>query len=531
MPVDALEEVPFLKQRRLQFDSMAEMIFTRAQETPDQAHVIFYDEVITYSQTNERANKVANFLKEKGVTRGDVVSEMIMNSPNIYYALFGIQKLGAIGHAINYLLKGPEIAYVLDDCRPKVVFVGSEFMKDFARGYEMAQHKPIIIEVVTDVKHDENIAQGTLAEILEKYPSDEALVPQLPDDPFILLYSSGTTGLPKGILVPNRAEMSCCRALATSGVFAGDDVMMIILPMFHTNPLCVWTYPVTYAGQTICIRSGFSPTDFWPAIIENEVTLLMGVPAMYDYVYNTIDPATVDTSRLKLRYAISGAAPLRVDLIRDFKEQYNVDIIEGYGLTEVVGVSTLNPLRGKKKPGSVGVALPEQQVEILDDKNNPIPQGQRGEVCMKGDAVMIGYMNKPEATAETIIDGWLHSGDIGYIDEEGYLYIVDRKKDMINRGGENIYPREVELAIEAHPKVGEVAVIGVPDQALGERVKAFVVPKEGLALTGEELREFLADRIAKYKIPEFIDITSDIPRNPTGKILKTELRKLAQERA
>ncbi|MGS0744339.1 class I adenylate-forming enzyme family protein [Syntrophomonas erecta subsp. sporosyntropha] len=530
-PTVTLEELSFLKGRQLEFDSIAEMFITRVQESPDDIYVYYYDQAITYAQTNERANKVANYLKDKGVKKGDVVSVMILNSPECYYTMFGAQKIGAVAGAVNYMLKGPEIAYVLDDCKPKVAFVGSDFMKDFAAGYALANHKPIVVEVKTDIEHGENIAEQNLADILANYPSDEALVPQSLDDPFLLLYSSGTTGVPKGILSANRAELAVARSFLQTGLFQGNDVMLIILPMFHTNPICVWTYPLAYAGQTLCIRKAFSPSDFWPTVIQYGVTLAMGVPAMYSYIFNSVDPDSIDGSKLKLRYAVCGAAPLPVELIRGFKEKFGVEILEGYGLTEVIGLSTINPPLGIKKPGSIGPAIPGQPLEIMDDDNNILPRGEKGEICTGGDFNMLGYLNKPEVTKETLKDGWLHTGDIGYMDEDGYVYIVDRKKDMINRGGENIYPREIEIVIEEHPKVGEVAVIGIPDNDLGERVKAFIVPKPGQELTGNEIKDFLKDKIAKYKIPEFIDITDNIPRNPTGKIMKQELKKMEQKKS
>lgn len=530
-PKVSIYDLPFLKGRRLDFNSIAEVLVTRAQESPDAIHVYYYEETITYSQTNQRANRVANYLKENGVKKGDVVSVMVLNSPEVYYTMFGAQKIGAVAGAINYSLKGPEIAYVLDDSKPKVAFVGSEFMQDFAAGYALAGHKPIVVEVKTEAQHDETIAATTLADILSKYPVDEALAAQSLDDPFILLYSSGTTGNPKGILISNRAQFAVCKSILATGIYQDNEVMMIIMPMFHTNPLCVWSYPMTYAGLTLCIRKSFSPADFWPSVLRYGVTLGMGVPAMYSYIYNSADPATIDKSKLKLRYAVCGAAPLPVELINGFSEKFDISILEGYGLTEVTGLSTLNPPLGQKKIGSIGPAIPGQFVEIMDDDNNVLPRGEKGEICTYGDFNMIRYLNKPEATAETVKDGWLHTGDVGYMDEEGYIFIVDRKKDMINRGGENIYPREVEIAIEGNPKVGEVAVIGIPDKHLGEKVKAFIVPKPGETLTAEEIKEFLKDKLAKYKQPEFVEVTGNIPRNPTGKILKKELKEMEAAKA
>ena len=504
------------------------MFTVRAREIPEKIHVIYYDQKITYGQTNERSNKVANYLKEKGIQEKEVVSLMVLNSPEMYYVMLGAQKIGAVAGIINFALMGPEIAHVLDDSKPRVVFVGSEFMAVFAKGYDLASHKPIIVEVKTDDTPVADIAEQKLADILKVYPADEALVRMNPDDPFLLLYSSGTTGLPKGILLSNKGQLEICHAMAKIGLVTGDnEIMLILLPMYHINPIGVWTYPMTFMGQTLCIRKAFSPQDFWPAILENEVTILMGVPAMYNYVYSSIDVSTMDRSKLKLKFAFCGAAPLSVELIKGFKEKFDTEIIEGYGLTEAIGVSTANPPMGKRKPGSCGLVMPGQEIQILDMHRHPAGPGEKGEVCIKGGNTMIAYLNNPDATKETLINGWLHTGDIGYRDEEGFLFVVDRKKDMINRGGENIYPREIEIAIEALPQVLAVAVIGIQDDALGERVKAVIEPVKPGILTPDMVKDYLKDKLAKYKIPEFIEMVEAIPRNPTGKILKYKLRENA----
>ncbi|MBP7342424.1 MAG: long-chain-fatty-acid--CoA ligase [Smithellaceae bacterium] len=519
-----LAEVPQLTGRKLDFENIAEMFLTRVRERPDDPLVYFYDEVITYAQVNDRANAVANYLKGKGVKKGDIISVMVLNAPEIYYTMFGAQKLGSVTGAVNYMLKGPEIAYVLEDSRPSVAFVGSEYMEEFAKGLRLSAHKPVVVEVVTDAQHAETIAETTLDEILRTFPPDECLVPQAADDPVMLMYSSGTTGMPKGILLSHRNELCICKGSAIFGRSEPGDVFMIVLPMFHVNPLCVWTYPIIYQGLSVCIRKSFSPKDFWPAILRYGVTTVQGVPAMFSYVYNAIDPASIDFSRMKLRMAFTGAAPMPVELIHGFKEKFGIEVVDGYGLTEATGVSTT--CSGiPENIGSIGMAYPGLEVEIMDDDNNILPYGERGEICVRGDAVMIGYLNKPEATAESLRDGWLHTGDMGHMDELGYVYISGRKKEMINRGGENIYPREIEIPLEQHPKIAEAAVVGAPDPALGERVRACIILQDGCTMTDEEVRDYLADKLAKYKLPEFVEFMADFPRNPTGKILKKELKK------
>lgn len=520
-----LEELETLKGKQLDFENISEMLVARAKEIPDDVLAYYYDDVVTYGQTNQRCNQVAAFLKEKGVGKGDIVSTMVLNSPDIFYCMFSTQKLGAIAGSINYMLKGPEITYVLEDSKPKVAFVGSEFMPEFAIGYNASNHKPFVVEVVTDAKHSAAITQLTLKEILERYPDDECLVPQAMDDPTLLLYSSGTTGMPKGILLSNRNELSICKNKAAVGATLPGDVMLVILPMFHTSPLCVWTYPTIYQGSTLCIRKSFSPADFWPTIIQYGVTTVQGVPAMYDYVYNIAEPEKIDYDKLRLRLAYTGAAPMSVKLIQDFDEKFNVEVVEGYGLTEACGVSATTA-GVEHRTGSLGIAFPGLEVEIMDENNQIKPYGERGEICVKGEAIMLGYLNKPEATAEALKEGWLHTGDMGYMDEEGFIYIVGRIKEMINRGGENIYPREIEIPLEKHPDIAEVAVVGMPDAALGERVRACVVLRESATLSADDIIDYLKDKIAKYKLPERVDFMDALPRNPTGKVLKKHLKEM-----
>lgn len=528
MPIIQLDVQPHLRGRRLEFESIAQMLTIRSKETPEAPHVYYYDQKLTYRDTNDRANQIANFLKEKGIKKGDIVAVMILNAPEIYYAMWGAQKLGVVALAINYCLKGPEIAYVLDDSKPKVVFVGSDYIDEFTQGFKQADCKPYVVEVVTQVKHESTIAKDKMTDILKNYSTDECLVSQSLDDPFLLLYSSGTTGQPKGILLSNRAQLSQCRNFNRQGYIKGNDVMMIMLPMFHTNPLCVFTYPLSYAGQAICIRTKFSTSEFWPAVVKYGITIIMGVPTMFDYILNKADSIHVDQSNVKIRYAFTGGASLSLATRRRFKEKYNIDFLVGYGLTEGCGGNTTEPALGHFKKGSCGMTHSEEQIEILDDEGNILPNNVDGEVCIKGDCVMMGYLNKPEESAKIMRSGFLHTGDVGHFDDEGYLYIMDRKGDMIIRGGENIYPRHIEIVLEEHPMVAEVAVIGVPDEYLGQQVKAYIVPRQKGAMTAEETRQWLMERMATYEVPELYEFVARLPRTPSGKVQKFKLRKCNQ---
>jgi long-chain acyl-CoA synthetase len=527
MKVAPLENVNILKDKQTEFSSIGEMIITRAHEIPDKVHVSYYDQSITYRQMNERSNQVAAYLRKQGVKKGDVVSFMIPNSPEIYYCMFGTQKLGGIAGGINTMLKAPEILHVLNDSKPKAIFIGSQYMEEFTLAFEKADAKPLIIEVTGTAPSSSSLPATTMEKILTEYPADDILEDIKPEDPYLLLYSSGTTGKSKGIILSQQAELTMCKDVARLEIFDEGDCMLIILPMFHSNAICVWTYPLTYLGLRLCIRTSFSPPDFWPSIIDNQVTHMLAVPTMYAYVNSVIDPATVDLTKSKLRFAMTGAAPFPAEIRDTFLKNYGIEILEGYGLTEASGFSTGN-LNVPVKFGSIGVGLPSQEISIMDKKGHLLGPDQHGEICIRGLATMSGYLNNPEATAETLKDGWLHTGDAGYMDAEGYVYMIGRTKEMINRGGENIYPREIELVLENHPGIQAAAVVGVPDPALGERVKACIIPKVQGSLTGDEIKKYLSDKIAKYKIPDYVEFRTEFAVNSSGKIMKYQMKNIPE---
>jgi long-chain acyl-CoA synthetase len=338
----------------------------------------------------------------------------------------------------------------------------------------------------------------------------------------MLMYSSGTTGKPKGILLTNMNEMHICRSMPVGNVYQDDEVFLLLAPMFHVSPLCIYTYSSIYMGHSIVIRSMFSPTDFWPTVIKYGVTCVWGTPAMFAYVMYQVAAEDVDVSKVKIRHGSMGGAPVPLELIGEFEDKFGFTLSDGYGLTESCGFCATTDGRPYKH-GSIGGCHGECEIEIMDDDNNILPYGEPGELCVRGGTVMLGYFNNPHATAETIKDNWLHTGDLAYMDEEAIFSLWQNQGDD-QPGGENIYPREVEIPLEAHPKVAQVAVVGKPDPALGEKVKACIILKEGAVMTEQEVKDYLKEQIAKYKVPEFVQFYDTFPLNASGKILKSQLK-------
>ena len=442
----------------------------------------------------ERVARAAALLARSGVRPGDVVAIALPNRVELVIALFAAWRLGAAATPVNPGLTRPEMQYQVDDAAAKVVI---------GEGLELDAP---VVEV------------GALAEepTLHTDPADT------PSDALaLLIYTSGTTGRPKGVMLDhaNIAAM-CDMTRAGLGITAADH-SLLILPLFHVNGIVVGTLTPLLAGGRVTIAGRFSPKTFFGLVQRVRPTYFSAVPAIYAML--TADAA--DTSSLRL--VVCGAAPMPAELIARVEGTLGVVLVEGYGLSEGSCASTLNPYDGVRKPGTVGLPLVGQEVRVVDQLGRPLPRGERGEVVIRGANVMRGYLNRPEDTARTIVDGWLHTGDVGIFDEDGYLRIVDRIKDMIIRGGENIYPKEIETALYTHEGVLEAAVVGRPDDILGEVVVAYVAQRPGTAVTVEELHGLCAGRLAKYKRPAQIEVLAELPKNAVGKIDKPALRVLA----
>ncbi|MFA6033412.1 MAG: AMP-binding protein, partial [Myxococcota bacterium] len=336
-----------------------------------------------------------------------------------------------------------------------------------------------------------------------------------------IFYTSGTTGNPKGVLLSHKNVFADIRGAQDSLGLEEGLRILIFLPLFHVNAMMTSTASLDRGGS-IVLRKAFSASEFWNVVEQYKVNYFSAVPAVYQILLS--DPSRDKFDRSSLMFGICGAAPMPVATFKTFEETFKIPIVEGYGLTEATCASTLNPRRGVRKVGSIGLAMPGQEILIVDESGKEVLQGDPGEIVIKGDVVMMGYFNRPEETAETLRDGVLHTGDVGYKDEDGYIFIVDRIKDMVIRGGENIYPKEIDNCLASHPKIQEAASIGVPDKVMGEEVKVFVVAKDD-SLTVEDVIAWCRQNLAEFKIPKFVEILDeDLPRNPIGKVLKKILK-------
>ncbi|NDJ89839.1 class I adenylate-forming enzyme family protein [Mycolicibacter kumamotonensis] len=444
--------------------------------------------------------RVASTLAGNGVSAGDVVALMLPNTADFVVALFAAWRLGATVTPVNPSLVPDEVTHQLQDAAAKVLIV--EQLLDYAPA-------PVML---------------TAGELATGGPDLDRAPAEYADDALALLvYTSGTTGRPKGVMLDHANLNAMCRMMIDAFFLTNADRSLLILPLFHVNGIVVSTLAPLIAGGSTVIAGRFSPTTFFERLERSRPTYFSAVPTIYTMLSDLPPEVQPDTS--SLRFAVCGAAPASVELLDRFESRYRIPIIEGYGLSEGTCGSTGNPLGGVRKAGTVGVALPGQQIRIADADGNDVPAGQTGEVLVKGPNIMRGYLNRPEETAKTIVDGWLHTGDVGRLDEDGYLILVDRAKDMIIRGGENIYPKEIETVVYQLPEIAEAAVIGRANPKYGEEPVLFVSLNSGMAISTDTIGEHLGRSLSKYKRPVEITILGTLPKNPVGKIDKPTLRK------
>ncbi len=482
----------------------------------------FYDETITFGEFGRRVNILANALKNRGIRPGDFVHVLVQNSPATLVAYFAIQKIGAVAGPINGWWKAPEVEYLLNDSKGRALIIEDQYLPILDEIRPRCPHLELVIET-GKAPRPEHI---DFAALMAEGDETPVVCASAAEDPAYIFYTSGTTGNPKGVLLSHKNVLADVAGVTAALNLQEGMTALIFLPLFHVNAMLSCTFALGI-GLQIVLRRQFSASEFWEVVARYKVNFWSAVPAVYQILLT--DPGRQKFDLSSLQFGICGAAPLTEETMRKFEANFGIPIVEGYGLTEATCVSTLNPRDGVRKVGSIGLPLPGQQVVILDESGNPCPRGTAGEICIGGDVVMTGYFNRPGETKETIVNGFLHTGDVGYMDEDGYIFIVDRIKDMIIRGGENIYPKEIDNLLATHPKIQEAATVGVADETMGEEVKVYVIPLDD-SLTEEEVIDFCKANLAKFKVPRYVEILDeDFPRSPIGKVLKKTLRDWAKQ--
>ncbi len=487
-----------------------------ATERPKHPAIRLGDRVLRYAQLDRAARGVAMALRARGVEPGDQVALLIPNVPEFTIAYFGILYAGATIVPINVLAAAPEIHYFLADSEAKLLLAHPFFAESARRGAADAGI-PLVIA-------GGGPGAGTLEEMQDGAPIDVPH-PTNPDDTAVILYTSGTTGKPKGAELSHANLFLNCAFVVPRLLPAIDPdrfVAIATLPLFHSfGQTCIQNATIAHGG-TFTLLPRFGPKEAFEILERDRVTVFAGVPTMYFALLHHEQERPYDLSSLEL--CMAGGAPMPVEVMNAFETRFSVPILEGYGLSETSPAASFNMVDKPRKPGSIGYPVWGVELAIVDENDQPLPDGERGEIVIRGHNVMKGYWKRPEANAETLRGGWFHSGDIGLRDEDGCYWIVDRKKDMILRGGFNVYPREVEEVLYAHEAVAEAAVLGVPHDSHGEEVKAVVALKPGRTCSAEDLIAWCKERLAAYKYPRVVEFRDALPKGPTGKILKREMR-------
>jgi len=469
------------------------------------------DDVITYEMLDEAAARVAGRLSQRGVGPGDPVGVMLPNVPYFVAVYYGILRAGGVVVPMNVLLKPREVRFYLADSQAKQLFVWHDVAESGQAGGAEAGTE--VIAVVPD-EFERRLATS---------PSEFADAPRDPSDTAVILYTSGTTGTPKGAQLTHRNLLENSLRGVTELIDQTEhDVALGALPLFHSFGQTSCMNAAIRAGACLTLTPRFDAGEALEIIERDKVTILAGVPTMFHALLNHPDRARHDVS--SLRVCISGGSAMPVEVMHAFEQAFGCVILEGYGLSETSPVASFNHMHRERKPGSIGTPISGVDMTVVDDHDNELGPGEVGEIVIRGHNVMKGYHNQPEATAEAMKGGWFHTGDLGRVDEDGYFFIVDRKKDMIIRGGYNVYPREIEEVLYEHPAVLEAAVLGVPDATLGEEVGACVVLRPGADAGADDIRTFVRDRVAAYKYPRHIWFADSLPKGATGKVLRREIQ-------
>ncbi len=480
----------------------------------------FKGKAMTNFEMQHNSQKLASALKSLGVKRGERVIIQMPNCPEVLESFSAVWRMGAVIVPINYLMGDEEIAYIYKDSGAKVVISSMAFLPRVRTAQAKAPNVKTVILV------DQDVPEGTIAyhTLVEGSLEDHSVADMREDELAALIYTAGTTGNSKGVMHTHHSLYANAKMQFDSMAFPDGMTNISVLPLCHSFGIATMNNSMFRTATTVLLDS-FDLEIILSSIEKYRANIMAAVPTMYVYLLLYPDPKKYDLSSMK--YWISGSAPLALETWNKFKEVYGGEISEGWGLTEAGANNSINPIDGVKKVGSIGIPMNGTEIKIMDDGGKILPRGEQGEIVIKGPQLMKGYWNKPEETAEMLSGGWLHTGDVGYEDDDGYFWITDRKKDLIIKGGENISPRTIEEVLFTCPKVSEASVIGIKDDVYGEDIKAFVVCNPAQTATVEEIMEFCRTKLTNFLLPKEVVFLQALPKSLVGKVLKKELRKLS----
>jgi long-chain acyl-CoA synthetase len=500
--------------------NLAEFREKKVYSEGERVALYFKEREMTNFELQKNSRKLTSALKELGVKRGDRVIIQTPNCPEVLEAFGACWRMGAVVVPINYLMNDEEISYIYKDSGAKIVISSVAFLPRVRVAQDKAPEMKTVILI------DKEVPEGTIAydQLIESAQEDHSFADMKDDELAALIYTAGTTGNSKGVMHTHQSLYANAKMQFESMPFPDGMVFVSVLPLCHSFGIATINNGMFRSATTVLLDS-FDLELILSSIAKYKANILVAVPTMYVYLLLYPEPKKYDVSSMK--YWICGSAPLALETGKKFREVYGGEICEGWGLTEAGANNATNPIHGLKKVGSIGIPMKGTEMKIMDDEGKFLPRGEQGEIVIRGPQIMKGYWNKPEETAQALRNGWLHTGDVGFEDEDGYFWITDRKKDLIIKGGENISPRTVEEVLFAHPKISEAAVVGMRDDVYGENIKAFIVLKPDQAATAEEIIEYCKTNLTNFLAPKEVVIMDALPKSLVGKVLKKELRKMA----
>lgn len=504
--------------------SIVDAFRSTVQQHPDAPLVLGEDQTLTFADVDQQADRVAGGLLAAGIGKGERVALYCPNVPAFVSAYLGVVKAGAVVVPVNLLIQAGEISYVLQDSGVSAVIYHAGLAEKLAPVRETLP-EGLYWLCIGDTPLSP--ADALFAELPDRTVAVDTPTLDARRDVSAILYTSGTTGRPKGAMLSHHNLVSNTRSVCKAlKLRPGEDRLLVVLPMFHSFAATVGMLTPALQGLALVPVSGFEPNAVSDAIERSGATIFLGVPSMYNSIAR-IDDARLDQWRT-VRLGVAGGAAMPVALLTRFEQRFDFPLLEGDGPTECSPVTSVNPPDGERKPGSVGVAVPDVEIRILDDSGGVVADGEIGEICVRGPNVMLGYWQLPEATAETFAGDWLRTGDLGYLDADSYVFMVDRKKEMIIVNGMNVYPRMVEEVLYRHPDILEAAVVGEPHASHGEIVVAYLVAREGIVPDDYAMRSFCREHLGPHQVPRRFEWRDGLPKNATGKILKRELRRAGE---